>query len=257
MHIPPVVHRQSSTAEALTSRVTASTSTTSPSSNIGDRLATHQVLPMYMAVDTSSSMSFRLNSVERAIFRMREELIVSPLLGEKTRIAILEFSDRANLLLPLSDLTELRTIPRLHSSGSTRFGPLFRLLSRIIEQDLRVLHARATVSYRPFIFLIIDSDPVDDWIKSYDAFTSKVHPNLITIALGKVGKSTMRRLHPTMIADFQNVSDGQELELKLFNIFNEYAQSLTNSTMRRTARGDVRYPEIRTLDEPFDDTDLW
>jgi uncharacterized protein YegL len=142
------------------------------------------VIPVYIAIDSSYSMQLHLDDVENAIARLREELLLNPVLGDRVRIAIVAFSDRAELVLPLTDLTLSPRIPGLRARGSTRWGPLFDLLSKVVIRDLDLLKSEGTLPGRPHVFMLSDALPTDDWQSSFSKFVAATRPRFSYIGLG-------------------------------------------------------------------------
>jgi uncharacterized protein YegL len=197
-----------------------------------------RVLPIYLAVDTSGSMadSGRLQAVQEAIIQLVDELLSSPMLGDQVRVGIVSFADRAELVLPLTDLTELRSLPRMSARGSTDFGSLFHLLARVIERDLRVLRSRNTVTFRPFVFLITDGTPTDgDWEPAFHDFDGRTRAQLVMIGIGPAGRPTEvhQRLRPVAVYEWDDTHD-EVLATRIFSVFNDFVHSLTKSVVRST-----------------------
>jgi uncharacterized protein YegL len=205
-----------------------------------------RVLPIYLAVDTTASMSTRLQAVQEAIISLVDELLSSPALGDQVRVGIVAFADRAELVLPLTDLTELRSLPRLTARGATQFGPLFRQLTRVIEHDLRVLRARDTITFQPFVFLITDGLPVDpNWEKAFQEFDDRTRAQLVILGIGLDGTSTtlLQRLRPVAIYTWED-DHVEVLAARIFTVLSDFAQSLVRSVQRSTGRdaGELQMP---------------
>lgn len=198
-----------------------------------------RVLPIYLAVDTSGSManSARLQAVQEAIIQLVDELSSSPALGDQVRVGIVAFADRAELVLPLTDLTELRSLPRLSAHGATAFGPLFQLLARVIERDLRVLRSRDTVTLRPFVFLITDGWAAADanWERAFEDFDGRTRAQLVVIGIGSAANLTKvrRRLRPVAVYEWDDTHD-EVLATRIFTVLSDFAHSLTKSVVRST-----------------------
>jgi uncharacterized protein YegL len=204
-----------------------------------------RVLPMYIAVDTSSSMAGSwLEAVQQAIVEFTVELLSDPLLGETVRVGLIAFNDDAEVVLPLSDLTELRRLPRLHSRGRTQFGPVFRLLARVVERDHRVLLAGDTSTYAPFVFFITDGMPTDrGWERSYAEFRDRTRAQLVLVAIGlDAAGDALRELRPLQVLQWRDAHEMGFAEW-LLRTLEEYAQSLTRSVMMQDRDdGPLRMP---------------
>jgi uncharacterized protein YegL len=142
------------------------------------------VIPVYIAIDSSASMQLHVDDVESAIARLRDELLMNPVLADQVRVGIISFSDRAELLVPLTDLTASTHLPRLRTHGSTAWGPLFELLTKVITQDLRLLRSQGARIARPQVFMISDGPPMDPWESSFANFVDATGARLSFIAIG-------------------------------------------------------------------------
>jgi uncharacterized protein YegL len=151
----------------------------------------HRVVPIYLAINSSPSMSSRLAEVEQMLVAFTEELRSSPILGDQVRVGVVSFADTAELVLPLTDLTALRRMPRIPSGRETRFAPLFDLLGKVIDRDLAVQRAMDTEVVRPLVFLVCDGLPADtSWERSFARFYSVAHASIVLATIGLNGEMT-------------------------------------------------------------------
>lgn len=201
-----------------------------------------RVLPIYLAVDTSLSMATgrHLEAIQESIILLAEELLSDPALGDAVRVAIVGFADDAQLVLPLSDLTELQSLPRMTASGPTRYGALFRTLSKVIERDVLGLQAHDTVPFRPAVFMITDGLPLDaGWQRAFADFERRSRALLVLIALGLDADGVAelsRELHPLQTYTWGDVP-ADVLAERTFQVISQYAMSLTRSTIVSTEHG--------------------
>jgi uncharacterized protein YegL len=203
-------------------------------------------------------MAPRLSAVDEMILQLTDELLSSPLLGDQVRVAILEFSDRAEIVLPLSDLTELRTIPRLHSKGRTAYAPIFRLLSRVIGHDLRLLRARDVVVYRPVVLFITDGEPTDmGWNQSYFELKNQFKLNFVLILLGDVSSRLLDELQSTYVFDMRDREDQSDLGHNLFRVVHDFTRTLVTSIARATTSQPLDSTELNIGDQSFKESDRW
>lgn len=213
-----------------------------------------RVQPLYLAVDTTASMAGRLRGIEEAVIRLTDELLSSPVLGERIRVAIVTFADDAELVLPLSDLTDLRTLPRLSAGGATFYGPLFRQLAKIIDRDTRLLQARNTEVFRPIVFLITDGSPIDapSWEREFRKFDDVTRAQLVAIVLDMDGLPAGMRdvLHPVAEHVWNDGQDGQ-LPVRLASVLTDVANSLTRSVLLTPRDGEGPFVTRPFVTETF------
>ncbi|WP_328756448.1 vWA domain-containing protein [Streptomyces sp. NBC_00271] len=218
-----------------------------------------RVLPFYLAVDTSTSMyvSGRLDAVQETVVRFTEELLSNPLLGEHIRLGLVTFSDQAELVLPLTDLTELRSLPRLSGHGAAHYGVLFRYLGRVIERDLRVLRAHDTVTFRPFVFLLTAGMPSDSgWEQAFHEFDELTRAQLVVMGVGmeELPPEVLRRLNPVDAEAWSDVP-ADVLAARITSVLERYAMSLIASTMVSINR-DSDPPRMPPPNPPLNETDI-
>ncbi|HUR08989.1 MAG TPA: VWA domain-containing protein [Nonomuraea sp.] len=167
-----------------------------------------RIVPIYLAINTSPSMASKLPEIEHAIVAFADELLYSPILGDRVRVSLVAFADRARCLLRLTDLTERTELPTLVAGYETRFAPLFDLLATLTKEDAYA-HTASGIAYsRPLVLLVTDGVPTDPgWEKAFNRFYRTAHPRitLITIGLEKAQAEEMgvivRSPHTLMLGD--------------------------------------------------------
>ncbi len=120
-----------------------------------------------LLLDTSSSMQGRaIEELNEGLQIFKEELMSDGMATQRVEVAVVTFG-------PVQIQSEFQTAdsfipPRLTASGSTPMGTA-------IEQALDMLEARKSTYkqaglsyYRPWIFLITDGAPTDDWRRAAD-----------------------------------------------------------------------------------------
>src|SRR5689334_12382236 len=109
-----------------------------------------QVLPFYLVCDESSSMAGDpIDSINKALPEIHQEIGGNPVVADKTRFALISFNHEAQVLLPLSDLSDVTSVPGLTAAGGTHYGRAFTLLRTTIEQDVARLKADGHQVLRP------------------------------------------------------------------------------------------------------------
>ncbi len=188
-----------------------------------------RVLPVYLAIDVSGSMAGQsLASVEQALLQFADELAASPILGDTVRVAIIEFSDYPEVILPLSDMTRVRAIPRLRARGATNLGALFVFLEKLIRSDIHRLRGEDAQVFRPLVLLLTDGLPTDNWRGAHESFMQTARANLIVIAHEDVDGSFLEQLRALRIYRW-TPWDGPGRTLS--NVVIEMTQSLVRSTV--------------------------
>jgi uncharacterized protein YegL len=211
-----------------------------------------QVLPVYMLIDSSASMEYRLRAIEDLLLDLVDEFSSSVVLGDQVRVAVLGFSDRAEIILPLSDLTEQRRIPHLQARGGTSWGSAFELLDRTVTHDMRLLRADGVRIFRPLVIFIIDGAPNDNWRPQYAKFREHLRSNLLVVALEEVSQRIVAELEPTTTLKIAGNAPLREIRSRIYRAVNQSLISLTGSTVREPERF-AEPPRYRSPEEPPDD----
>ncbi|WP_229072854.1 VWA domain-containing protein [Actinoplanes sp. DH11] len=165
------------------------------------------LLPFYLVVDVSYSMNGpKMEQANQILPAVADALAKAPILADKVRFGLLDFSDDAQVVLPLSDMTGHQHLPKLAVRGGTDFGAAFRTLRERLHQDVAQLRADGFKVHRPAVFFLSDGEPQPGWEADFAALTEydkqtgqgfKWYPVLVPCGVDEAGRDTMRRLvHP-------------------------------------------------------------
>jgi uncharacterized protein YegL len=170
-----------------------------------------KLLPFYLVIDVSFSMQGnKIEAVNEMMPAVLDALAQAPILSDKVRFALIDFSKDAQVRLPLSDLLdEHTTMPELTTRTITSYAAAFRLLRTEIEQNVRQLKADGYAVHRPAVFFLSDGAPTDttaEWqaafreLTSYDPKTGQgfaMFPNVVPCGVGDADPKTLQALiHP-------------------------------------------------------------
>jgi uncharacterized protein YegL len=145
----------------------------------------------------------KLDAANKILPQIVDALAQNPILSDKVRFGLIDFSDDAQVRLPLCDLLEPNlTLPRLDVRGSTSYGAAFTLLRGEIESNVAQLKADQYVVHRPTVWFISDGEPTDNetaWRQAFaDLTTSRMYPNFIPCGVDDADMNTMGSLiHPS------------------------------------------------------------
>ena len=147
-----------------------------------------QVLPFYLVCDESGSMDGPpLQAINESLPKIHNEIGSHPAVADKTKFCLIGFSDSAQVLLPLSDLSAVASIPALQVVGGTSYSSAFDLLYDTIADDVQRLKANGDQVFRPAVFFLSDGQPGDNWEASYKRVTDRgwsLHPNVLAFGFG-------------------------------------------------------------------------
>jgi uncharacterized protein YegL len=148
------------------------------------------LLPVYVAVDESTSMRDYLGELSSGLANLHGALQAEPMTAAKVRFSVLGFSDTVVPRVHLVDLRRIQAMPRLESRGTTHYGAAFDHLIQAIPHDVAVLQQEGYRVHRPTVFFLSDGQPHDDWRGSHRALTDRDRmrgaPNIIACGIGEV-----------------------------------------------------------------------
>src|SRR5690349_5068104 len=108
-----------------------------------------QLLPFYLVCDESGSMAGTpIDAINNSLPELHQEIGANPVVADKTRFCLIGFSDNADVLLPLSDLSVVTQMPKLTAGGGTNYKAAFDTLKTTIESDVAKLKADGNTVYR-------------------------------------------------------------------------------------------------------------
>lgn len=157
------------------------------------------ILPIYLVCDLSSSMAHggRIEALRDAISALRDAVWVNPVVSDCARIAVIGFSSRARLLLPLCDIALVDELPALRPDGLTSYQSVFELLRETITSDIAQLRGDDLRVWRPMVFFVSDGEPTDrtrQWRAAHQRLVDRSYdgsPDIIAFAVGEASASTM------------------------------------------------------------------
>lgn len=188
-----------------------------------------QVLPFYLVCDESGSMDGEpIDAMNEALPDLHQEIAHTPVVADKTQFGIIGFSEDAEILLKLSDLSQVKQMPVLSAKTATNFAAAFRCVKEQIELDVDRLKQQGDRIYRPVVFFLTDGYPnTEDWKNDWEALTSekfKYHPKIVAFGFGQANEPTI-----SAVATFKAfMADGT---LSPADALREFAVVLTKSVV--------------------------
>lgn len=120
-------------------------------------------LPVYLLIDTSGSMKGEpIEAVNVGLQTLVSSLRRDPQALETAHISIITFDRVAQLLLPLTAVSELQ-LPNLETpeSGPTMTGAALELLCQRVDLEIRTQSTDVKRDWKPLLFIMTDGSPSD------------------------------------------------------------------------------------------------
>jgi uncharacterized protein YegL len=160
------------------------------------------LVPVYLVIDESAAIDERtIHTINHHLPEIYKEILFDPLMSESVRISVISFSATAEVLLPLSNLSEIEEIPGLVAKGSADYQELFLALQRVLADDLSMLPQLGKPHARPIVFIIATSNPNDgSWREPHADLLNdpRFHsPHLVVLGAGESSASTMTDIATT------------------------------------------------------------
>jgi uncharacterized protein YegL len=157
-----------------------------------------EVILFYICCDESVSMAQNggIDAINISLPELHAQLVEDPLVVDKSRLAIIAFSDTAQVVLPLSKATDIDEMPGVAEVGGCRYGPVFRLLRKTIDHDVEMMKSQRFGVYRPVVFFITGGEPADaNWEAEYNLLmSSRYYPHIIPWGVDGADAATLQRI---------------------------------------------------------------
>jgi uncharacterized protein YegL len=157
------------------------------------------ITPFYLVCDESYSMADHIDALNEGLRDLHTAIGTDPSIADRTRFCLIAFSSSAQVLLPLSRLSDVAEIAGLTTKGSTEFGPVFTLLRDTIQRDVTALRMAGRQVRRPAVFFLSDGQPTDPatWQAAHDRLTDPTwaaRPDIISFGIGDADPATIDRI---------------------------------------------------------------
>jgi uncharacterized protein YegL len=208
---------------------------------MADVPAKAKILPFYLLIDVSFSMTEdgKIDAANTIVKELRNALAEHPVIADKVRFGVIDFSDESQVVIPLCDLSMFTEEPAFSRRGGTSYVAAFNTTRRQIEQDVEQLKADGFDVHRPAVFFISDGFPTDeeqDWRAAFQSLTSydksaksgfPYYPNVIPFGIGARPEVLRELIHPRDRSKCYFMKDGANAG----EVLSSMAQILIQSTL--------------------------
>jgi uncharacterized protein YegL len=119
--------------------------------------------PLVLLLDTSGSMAGeRINALNQGLKILKEDLSNDITASLRVEIAIITFGGSAKLVQNFCTVDKMVINP-LQAGGGTPMGYAIGYAIQCVERRKEIYKANNNGYYRPWIFLITDGEPTDQW----------------------------------------------------------------------------------------------
>jgi len=165
-----------------------------------------QRTPLALVLDCSGSMDgAAIDQLNKGIALLEQELKADSIASKRVRLLVLEFGgqDEAKIAGDWIDAMEF-TAPKLTANGTTPTGQAVDLALAKIEEE-KARFKQAGVAYtRPWLFLMSDGVPTDDWQGAADRCRQAEKANKVAVFPIAVGDAA----HADTLGEFSSKGAG-------------------------------------------------
>ena len=119
--------------------------------------------PVILLLDTSRSMSGPpIDQLNQGLMTFKEDLLRDTQASLSVEVAIIQFGKNVKLVQDFVTVDEF-TPPLLYADGLTPMGQAIEYALDILEQRKATYKTNGIQYYRPWVFMITDGAPTDQW----------------------------------------------------------------------------------------------
>lgn len=116
-----------------------------------------------LLLDTSSSMKGApIEELSEGLRELREALLADSLAAKRVEVGVITFGDTIDVLAEFATVDDFHP-QNLKANGGTPMGAAIIRAADLLEDRKAQYRAAGVAYYRPWIFLVTDGAPTDDW----------------------------------------------------------------------------------------------
>ena len=125
-----------------------------------------QRCPVVLLLDNSYSMNGEpINELNESIQLFKQEVQKDQVAALRVEVAVVTFGDRPRLVQDFSNISDFNP-PKLQAKGNTPMGAAIELALDKLEERKSIYKRNGVPYYRPWVLLISDGAPTDDYSKA-------------------------------------------------------------------------------------------
>ncbi len=121
-----------------------------------------EVMPFYIILDQSGSMSADLGTLHSAVQEIVAELRADAATDDTALLGVISFGSTARVTIPLSRLSNIESVEPLTILGGTNFSSAWETYDRAVRADTAAIKAKNGSYHRPCVFFLTDGQPDHD-----------------------------------------------------------------------------------------------
>ena len=121
--------------------------------------------PVMLLLDTSASMSDEpIEELREGLKQFLRETSDDETASMSVELEIITFGDTVDIVAPFAPVNTVNdNPPHLEADGTTPLGEALTLATRELKERRRLYKSKGISSYKPWVILMTDGGPNDDW----------------------------------------------------------------------------------------------
>lgn len=203
--------------------------------------------PVVLLLDTSSSMDGApIDELNQGLRQFIQETSEDEAASMSVELEVITFDNSASVAMPFTPICDVERMPApLVAGGMTSMGAALRLATKDLKNRRHAYRRAGVSSYKPWVVLMTDGGPNDDWVASAEEMRKMGEQGRIQYIGIEIGDYAN---HDTMCQILPSAPGPVKLKgLKFKQFFRWLTDSLKSvSSSAVSEENNVRFGSIRT-----------